>query len=156
MAVPAYITNEHVFYSDVTTEAALLLDGSPQWLLPWQSLVDQRSQDDLDVLVQANGGSLPLSDVNIAKTTILDNGQSWYDTYIGATKYVVLADLFTYAVFHNPYSSGGGGGGGSYVLPPATQSVLGGVSVPADGGLVVDGSGAIAVDPNGSVDGGDF
>lgn len=142
MAVPSYITDEHVFYSDVTTPAALLLDGATQWLLPYDALVDARSQSDLDLLVQANGGSLPLASEAITHTLILPNNRSWYDTYLGVTKYVTPATLPTYAEFH-----AGGGGGGSYILPVATASTLGGVKIPTtDSGLNVTGTGDLSVD----------
>lgn len=141
MPVPSYITDEHVFYSDVTTPAALLLDGSTQWLLPYDALVDVRSQSDLDLLVQANGGTLPLASESVAHNLVLSNNRSWFDTYLGVTKYVVTASLPTYAEFH------AGGGGGSYILPVATASTLGGVKIPTpDSGLTITGTGNLSVD----------
>lgn len=140
--IPSYITDEHVFYSDVTTPAALLRDGATQWLLPYEFLVDQRSQTDLDLLVEANGGTLPLANVDVAMNLILDNGLSWYETYLGVTKFITTATLPTYAQFHG----GGGGGGGDYVLPVASASTLGGVKIPAQGGLTVGSDGTLSVD----------
>lgn len=140
--IPAYITNEHVFYSDVTTPAALLHNGATQWLLPYEFLVDLRSQTDLDKLVVANSGVLPLTNDDVAKNLILDNGLSWYDTYIGTTKFITTATLPTYAQFHCPSC----GGGGDYTLPVASASKLGGVKVPNQGGLTIAADGSLSID----------
>ena len=105
MALPAYVTSENIYYSDKTANAAVLLtNGGTKWLVPYDGL-DGTSKTDLDGLVAYNGGTLPLASETVSKTFILANGKSWYDTYLGVTKYVTLADL--------PSSSSGSSGGGS-------------------------------------------
>lgn len=145
MTTPAYITDQNVFFSDVTTPAALLMTvGTTDWVLPFDVLVTVHQREDLDDLVTANGGSLPLTSEQVARTLKLSNGQSWYDTYIGITLYVDPTQLPTYDEFHG----GGSGGGGDYTLLPATTSRLGGVIVPLDSGLSVAANGSVAVNMN--------
>lgn len=149
MAVPGYITDQHVFFKDVTTPAGLLFSYGPtNWVIPFEELVTQLQVDDLDLLVQANGGSLPLTSDSVAKELMLDNGASWYDTYLGVTKFVIPAMLPTYSQFYNGCCGSGGGSGGDYELPPATANTLGGVIVPAGGGINVDSTGKITIDPD--------
>lgn len=43
--------------------------------------LDAFGQQDLDILVAANGGTLPLTNFDLVNTTLCKNGQSWFDTY---------------------------------------------------------------------------
>lgn len=135
MSVPAYVTDEYVYYSNVLTPAAVLVTTPEKIVVPYNLLIDARSKADLDLLVQNNGGTLPLSDLSIAYETILPNGRSWFETYEASTV-TVIPPL--------PTQGGGGGGGGSdYVLPAATSTTLGGVRVPLTSSISIDGSGNI-------------
>lgn len=143
MSTPAYITNENVYYSDTTTPAALLLTDDTNWVLPYCNLVTEVGRTDLDTLVKVNGGTLPLKSEDVAHSVTLDNGKTWYDTYVGATRYVDIAHLPTYNAAHG--GGGGGGGGSDYVLPAATKTTLGGVRATGTSGVGIDSSGYISV-----------
>lgn len=83
MSNPAYISNVDVFSNNSLLPIAVLLSSS-SWAIRYDTL-DLQGQTDLATLVTANGGSLPLSSVSIAQSTILANGKSWYDTYVAST-----------------------------------------------------------------------
>lgn len=113
MPVSSHITAQNVFASDILTFAVTLLSGSPRWVLPTDPL-DLKDRDRLDQLYVANGSTFPLSDISIAQNLILSNGKSWYDTYVGMTRYVPSSLLAS--------SGSGGGGGGGAVSSVAGQT----------------------------------
>lgn len=83
MSTPSYVTSVDV-YSTGTAVPVVQILSSPKTYISWSALTDV-DKDRLAVLASANGGTLPLSDVTKAKTTHLDNGSTWYDTYWAST-----------------------------------------------------------------------
>ncbi len=157
MAYPGFVTDQNVFFNGTLSPCAVLLAGPPMWLVVYDVL-DIKGQNDLQLLVTANGGSLPLSSITVAQNLILNNGRSWYDTYIGATKYVTTAfvtsgpadtntaiywdgTVWRYVYNGDTFTpgSGGGGGGGGPVTSDAVATattLMSGVTVTGAGTAV--------------------
>lgn len=100
MPTPSYITNEDIHEDGILVPAALILTTPTRIALDYASL-DEVDRARLDLLVQFNGGTLPLASEQVAHDFIIDNGTSWYDTYRSlCLEYV-------------PGSGAGGGTGGT-------------------------------------------
>lgn len=92
MAYPAYITQVEWPFTGHLVYAATLLNTPERWILNYENL-SSIDQAQLEKLVIANGGTLPLSSINVAKNLILNTGRSWYDTYVGMTTFVSGSSL---------------------------------------------------------------
>jgi hypothetical protein len=106
MSVSQYITNEHVFNTTTTVPAVVLYSTATLKIVMLASTLSHEEiiQRDLLALIAANGGTLPLTSVNVMETTILANNQSWSSVYDGATIDFNPSTL--------PAVSGSGSGGG--------------------------------------------
>lgn len=159
MAFPAYVTMENVYFNGTLTPCAVLLGGDPKWLVVYDAL-DDVSKHDLDTLVSVNGGTLPLTSTLITHTTMLPNGKSWYDTYIGITLFVgsvgptppdqipPATSTTIGGVIVQPNSGLTVDTAGHVAVTPATNTILGAVSIPLNSGLLIDSSGAVTIDPS--------
>lgn len=87
MAYPVYVSQVEWPFTGHLVYAATLLTTPQKWILNYDNLspIDQAQ---LAKLVLANGGTLPLSSIDVAKNLILNTGKSWYDTYVGMTTFV--------------------------------------------------------------------
>ena len=84
MPYPLYVTPQNINFDNSPIHCATIIAGTPttsSWMVVYDNL-DGVGKSDLAGLVAANSGVLPLTDLTVAKTYILPNGKSWYDTYV--------------------------------------------------------------------------
>lgn len=87
MNYPAYVTNESLSIN-TTTKCAVLQRAPYLIVVPYDNL-DFVGRVDLDALVAANGGVLPLTSMSVASNLLLTGGSSWYSTYLGSIRQYV-------------------------------------------------------------------
>jgi len=85
MAIPSYITQQVVDSSYQQRNIALLQSGPPDLYVVYDTL-NATQKADLDLLVQANGGILPLASTFLWDTVIVSTGQTWRSAYIGLVR----------------------------------------------------------------------
>ena len=80
MADPAYVSSDDIHYNNVTVKCAVFVVGPPKILIRYDAL-DDKGKEHLAFLVSENG-ALPYANLDDLYATVLDNGQTYFDTYV--------------------------------------------------------------------------
>ena len=81
MADPAYVSSVDVHFNNSPVKCAVFVAGPPKILIRFDVL-DDKGKADLAYLVAQNGAALPFVNLDPLYDTVLENGQTYFNTYV--------------------------------------------------------------------------